>query len=369
MFKVKPKIIVGPPGTGKTTRLIAVVENLLNKNVDSSAVCYVAFTRKAANEARDRAVAAFPHITGEFKWFRTLHSFAFRQCGFKRNQVMTFNPDYLNLAKRIGMSISNTSNYEDGTMMGLTKGDRMLFYENLARVKGQDLRALWKTIREESIDILELEQLRDAMINYKKVNDKYDYTDMIVEFNKDGVMPEEIKHLIVDEAQDLSHVQWQMVEKLGRQCETIHIAGDDDQAIYKWAGADVDTFINLEGNVEVLDKSWRLPKRIVDFSQRFVTQIHNRRSKSFHPHREGGEINWITSLEEIDPHVGTGTWLIIARNKDFLDEAGLQLQQRGFLYSGHASPLNDRVLHLITSWEKLVNGENLPAVRSKTFTK
>ena len=51
--------------------------------------------------------------------------------------------------------------------------------------------------------------------------------------------------LFIDEAQDLSLLQWEMVRKMWSP-EKTYIAGDDDQAIFKWAGADVDHFIALE---------------------------------------------------------------------------------------------------------------------------
>ena len=49
--------------------------------------------------------------------------------------------------------------------------------------------------------------------------------------------------MFVDEAQDLSPLQWAVVRKLAERAKRIYVAGDDDQAIYKWAGADVDYLI------------------------------------------------------------------------------------------------------------------------------
>ena len=51
-------IIPGPPGTGKTFTLLNKVEEYL-KNTDPDRVGYFAFTRKAANEAKDRAMKKF----------------------------------------------------------------------------------------------------------------------------------------------------------------------------------------------------------------------------------------------------------------------------------------------------------------------
>ena len=51
-------IVLGPPGTGKTTTLLNKVDHYL-KNTDPDKVGYFAFTKKAANEARDRAIRDF----------------------------------------------------------------------------------------------------------------------------------------------------------------------------------------------------------------------------------------------------------------------------------------------------------------------
>ncbi len=71
--------VFGPPGSGKTTYLLNQVETELENGVSPARIGYFSFTRKAANEARDRAIAKFPHLNAktDFPYFRTLHSLAF----------------------------------------------------------------------------------------------------------------------------------------------------------------------------------------------------------------------------------------------------------------------------------------------------
>src|SRR2546430_694612 len=77
----KTHIIFGSPGCGKTHALLEVVDNLLTDSFSPEKIAFMAFTKKAADEARDRAMRKFSLSPRELPWFRTLHSLAFRQLG------------------------------------------------------------------------------------------------------------------------------------------------------------------------------------------------------------------------------------------------------------------------------------------------
>ncbi len=79
----------GPPGTGKTTTLLNHVEELLSDGTPPNQIGYFAFTRKAAHEARDRAIARFNlDPDKDFFFFRTLHSLAFQLLGINGAEVL-----------------------------------------------------------------------------------------------------------------------------------------------------------------------------------------------------------------------------------------------------------------------------------------
>ena len=79
-------IVLGPPGTGKTTTLLNEVDKYL-KQTDPNKIGYFSFTQKAAHEARDRAMDKFNFSEDDLPYFRTLHSLAFKRLGIKKEEV------------------------------------------------------------------------------------------------------------------------------------------------------------------------------------------------------------------------------------------------------------------------------------------
>ena len=77
-------------------------------------------------------------------------------------------------------------------------------------------------------------------IKYKNNYKLYDFNDIIN--NVLDKVPE-FDVVFIDEAQDLSPLQWKLYDKLKEKSKDVYLAGDDDQAIFAWAGADVNRFI------------------------------------------------------------------------------------------------------------------------------
>ena len=77
-------IILGPPGTGKTTTLLDLVEDFLRAGTDIKKMGIFLFTKKAAWEATHRAEQKFMIDHKDIPYFRTLHSLAFRMLGAKK---------------------------------------------------------------------------------------------------------------------------------------------------------------------------------------------------------------------------------------------------------------------------------------------
>jgi DNA helicase-2/ATP-dependent DNA helicase PcrA len=114
---------------------------------------------------------------------------------------------------------------------------------------------------------------------FKKQRGVKDYTDLITEFNKIDQSPR-LDIVIVDEVQDLKPNEWQMVKIMMRQAQATYLAGDDDQAIYSWSGADVSKLIDLDCHLQVLNQSYRIPKTIFAKSNSLVSKIKKELTKN-----------------------------------------------------------------------------------------
>ena len=137
------KIVLGPPGTGKTTKLLNLVEEYIKKGVAPDRIGYFAFTRRAANEAIERACAKFYLDKKDLPYFRTLHSLAFLQGGLSHSQIIT-GQKYQEIAEwlKIGKFYSDPT-LEQGPYKDFGYGDKFLELINIARILQQPLKKVY----------------------------------------------------------------------------------------------------------------------------------------------------------------------------------------------------------------------------------
>ncbi len=102
--------IFGPPGTGKTTTLLNMVDEALENGTSPHRIAFLAFTRKAANEAKERAAERFGlDPKKDLVHFRTLHSLALTMTDIRPEQVMQ-EDNYKELSKKMGISLGGAKN-------------------------------------------------------------------------------------------------------------------------------------------------------------------------------------------------------------------------------------------------------------------
>lgn len=352
------EIILGPPGTGKTTTLIGLVEEALGRGVPPDRVGYFSFTVKAATEAVDRACEKFGLSKKDFPHFSTLHSMCFRQLGLKRADVLG-GEKMQEFARWAGVHITGKVS-EDGSISGFGSGDRMLFMENLARIREIPLEKLHAVDADgqRRSDVLLFSQ---KLTEFKRAHHLMDFTDMLSEFLRSGIRLN-LEELYVDESQDLSRLQWRVVERLAQGCKRVAVAGDDDQAIYRWAGADVDHLIDMTGDVRVLGQSWRVPPVVQTAANAVISRVKHRREKRWKA-RTGGEGELIRALRFDEVDCGAGEILVLARNTYVITEQiEPSLRRQGIVYRrlpfGNWS-ISRKLLDGIQSWERLRRGEKM----------
>ncbi len=346
--------VLGPPGTGKTHRLLELVEQELDRGIDAEQIAYVTFTRKGAQEAVTRAVDKFDIERNRFEYFRTIHSLAYRLLGMRDGDVMQFN-DYREFGSQIGVKF-NFNVDADEAMSGSEEGDKLRALEELARNTMRDYRQTWD---DEQID-LEWERFDmycRELRRFKADTQKFDFTDMLVNLLDSGIVIEELKTAFIDEAQDLSVLQWEVMLQTFGMAKQLYVAGDDDQAIYRWNGADAKRLGAIEfDSEEKLTQSYRCSRAVRDLAVGIVGRIDDRVEKTWEPRDADGSFDRLISEDELEIDESQ-SWYLLTRNRtgfkrweDLLHELALPYLLRDKPY---AKP---EELAAIRAWESYRKG-------------
>ena len=321
--------ILGPPGTGKTTRLLKYVQTFLKLGTPLNRIGYFAFTKKAANEAKERMLKLYPQYSyRDLKSFQTLHSLAFTTLGMKKDSVMQ-SEHYEEVGKAVGIEVTVYKGGQEET--GYIDSDSEYFnLINTARIKNRTLKEEYDTdLYSDDLDYNFLEIIEKEVKNYKDSFKLKDFTDMIEEFIVSNLCPT-FDVIFIDEAQDLSPIQWKMYDLLKKNSKIVILAGDDDQAIYGWAGADVKRFQNEPAKELVLPKSYRVPIKIQQVAYTIISQIETRIPKEWKPRNYQGHCEEVYSLDELE--LTQGQWLILARTNYRLIKLKPYLIERGIYF-------------------------------------
>lgn len=362
--------IYGPPGTGKTTKCIQLVANLLEEGVDAKQIAYIAFTNKAANEARERVANKLQIQKTGMNYFSTIHAMANR--AFKAEY-----PDSLGIMKagdfeevgnrtslpvRAHWRITEDADFIGGGGVQYGPGDQAMSQINLARARAITVQEQLEKYADPldlvrfGCDMHDVYRFEKMLESYKQVEGKYDFNDMLSRAEQCEPLP--IRYAIVDEAQDLSAAQWRVCHYLLRNCEMIWIAGDDDQAIYRFSGADADKFVDMGSmdRAEVLHQTYRLPQAIYEYTQRIIANVTNRVTKEFTTKKPGGKVDPTAEMDGLN--LDEGEWMFLVRNRGFMNGFEERMRSMGYAYKlDGRSSVNKKYLDAIRGWEKVRKGE------------
>ena len=346
------KIILGPPGTGKTYNLLNLVEKELANGTAPDRIGFFAFTKKAATEARERAKKKFNLDDKQLPFFRTLHSLAFLQLGLTTSEVMS-RDNYKEFSSIYGMDLGSVT---DGSDAGgvITTDNRYINEINLSRMKCLNLETHYN---QSNLDVSwhALLRAQRSFEEYKSKREVLDFTDMLELFLQTSHIPQ-LDVVFIDEAQDLSKLQWSVARHAWSRAKNVYISGDDDQAIFRWAGADIEHFIRMKvDEVSVLTKSYRCPRLIHRMADKIIQRVRNRRTKEWKGRDYMGQIRYHAFPEGVD--LRNGEWLVLARTNYLLDELERQVKMEGLIYKRNNSL--QILLEAVQSWRSLEQGQEI----------
>lgn len=345
--------IYGPPGTGKTTELLRRVKETRDSGVQAERIAFLSFTRAAASEALSRLGLKRSNNVS------TIHAMAFRSLGLKQAQVV--DPMKLrDFSAVMGVPIIGKSPEDDEER---ADGDFYLDILNYARNTFNDPAAAYD-VSERPGTRAEFNAFVRSYSEWKHTFGYYDFTDMLERAGK-GAVRHDAEVVFVDEAQDLSPLQWRVIDKLIRKSESVHIAGDDDQAIYAWSGADPHGMARFtqkyQGDSRVLSLSHRLPAAVHAKSQELIRRIVFRVDKEFSARPDVGLVRVHGSINSVDIRHGSDT-LLLGRTHSVLREVEQLLIERRLPYtreSGRPGLYQNRFAAAVRAFNRLCRDERI----------
>lgn len=365
MIGASTRLIVGPPGTGKTERCISIVKQELEGGLRPDRIAFVTFTRSAADEAHQRVGLACP--CGEFPWFRTIHSTAFRLSLLSPGQVMQCE-HWGHFAHLHGSRFTLKSALDDGGMAALpqhTPDDHVrALYDWARNTRRTPSEALAASGLRVSADALR--RFIERYEAYKSSLGVVDFIDMIELALCDRP---DVAVAVIDEAQDLSPLQIAAVESWFGACDRVYVAGDDDQSIFGFQGAAPNWIVQLSNTpgveVEVLRQSRRVPRAAHAFAQSIIGRNKHRVPKDYLPRDVEGCVERMplgAALRSLD--VSEAAFALV-RNRCFGEEVVDELRRLDLPYvsSLGIAPMDRSrgVVRAVRAARLLLRGESIVA--------
>jgi len=334
---LKTSKIYGAPGTGKTSQLMSVVVDELKSGLSIEDISYMGFTRAACTEALTRAqkVTTFPEK--QRFWFKTIHATCLHllmkaELGNERTIAK-----WINLKEFCEVNGLEPPNLNDeDTIMGGQVSTGTAFFStysyllNTFRKPEQHQECPHASV----LSGLNYEELHKAWDEYKGKHKLMDFTDMLVETVEQGLnVPTTI--LIVDEFQDISPLQLALINQFAVGKESVYVAGDDDQALYGFQGADPRLMLEFDASkTKVLGNSYRCPEEVWKPAMTLINLNKNRQFKDVSSRGLGGVFKELDSVRHFNQLLYNirGSTFLLARTNRLVGKIAWQLAFGGVLF-------------------------------------
>jgi DNA helicase-2/ATP-dependent DNA helicase PcrA len=286
-----PLLIIAGAGSGKTRTITYRMAYMLQKGISQSSILALTFTNKAAKEMSERV----KKITGKKLTqltVSTFHAFGAKmlreeiEClGYRTNFSIYDQADKIALIKNTARELKIDPNtldlYSLASFFSLIK---------TAITKWDKTNSVHKKLYEEYIEHLRIYNAVDfddlITLPVKIFNQ---YPDILEKYR------ERYKYIMIDEFQDTSRVQYDLVKLLAEKSRNICAVGDDDQSIYSWRGADYSNILQLEKDfpevVEIkLEQNYRSTGNILKAANTLISNNKNRKAKELWTGIESGNL-------------------------------------------------------------------------------
>ncbi len=285
-----PALILAGPGSGKTTVITARAAYLIFKvGVKPQNILTLTFNKAAQLEMESRFYRLYGSEMNIKVHFATLHSFCnrvvrdYENMKGQRLRRIEGNDEEVNkkhLLKEIYFDINNTKINDDEL-------------ENLINEIGYVKNKMIKNFDAITFSSKKFTQVYKAYEDYKKNNLMIDFDDMltyaytiltrcpdILNYYRNNY-----KYIQVDEGQDLSKIQFEILKLLINENNNFFIVADDDQSIYGFRGAEPQYILDIEKqfkncNIFRLENNYRSSSNLVELSSTFIKKNKNRFDKN-----------------------------------------------------------------------------------------
>lgn len=291
-----PLLVVAGPGSGKTRVITRRVAHLVSRGVPAEAILAITFTNKAAQEMQ-RRIHAMCDARGA--WIRTFHSTCAailrrwpESAGLRPGFSIYDSDDQAKVVRaalkeldvpsstlKPSEALSSISRWKaDGKTPDEVLAERHWSYEH--RWKAQVFEAYVKALRENNAvdfdDLLSM-TLR-AMETDAGLRDRLQHR---------------FEHVLIDEYQDTSPVQFHLARLFGARTRNVCATGDPDQSIYAFRKADIRNILDFEehypgARVVRLEHNFRSVGTILKAADAVIGRNVHRRPKVLIPTREAG---------------------------------------------------------------------------------
>lgn len=303
-------LLLAVPGSGKTTVLVARLGHMvINKGISPENILAITYSNAAADEMRVRCSALFGEDIGSRIDFRTINSLSLkiylddcRQKGINPREHLQ-EWEARKLLKRIYTRCTGeqypTENDVQELLTAITYIKNMMLSED--------------SVREIEADYPHLLEMYQAYQKSLDQQNKRDYDDQMVlalrilqeDDNTAKQLRSHYKYICVDEAQDTSKIQHEIIRILARG-NNLFMVGDEDQSIYGFRAAYPKALLNfrydyLNPYILRMERNYRSTTQIVEKAQAFISQNKGRYEKNMIAERGDGDkvhLECVSSREE-----------------------------------------------------------------------